>query len=604
MAFKNRYEGLSFPEDFEGSDSESDNDYQIPVFKIVDEGNGDDPYEREELALGFKKSTRVLRTPTKQVEASGPRTMEKRKVRDNESPKEEDSKKPREDLTPSTEEALKIIGEKVKQLVSIAKISGNKELHVAASTIKEMTDHIKSCMDKAKETKRAKNTKQEGTQTMSANAERIEEIKEEIKKGVTDGKAEFFQKNWPSAVFERTELTNENIFKSKDIRTVVSIISLDELNSEIVKQTVERAPQIKEVIVENKMQHSDLYYYQTQSTIIKAGQESETNETGKTFVAFIEPHEDKQKEIDALLKIIDAVSYTKHKGETAFATSGSLQDFLRKTLEFRAQELKTKVKMQFRKEAQKAKTATTETLRKPMPRLNTIFVKGDQKSYADMAKDIKNQVDLKNLGIIPRSIKPTKNGDLKLEFTCKKNSNPGALKQTIEEKTKLQADLVLRKKEVIIKYIEPTASQEEVKKSITEVIGAVENITLYMPEPRRDQAKFAIVSLPKLLAEKLIDRGKIIIGLSRCKIEEKITPPRCFRCQKFGHIGRQCKEATNNLNMCMNCGTKGHRAGECKNQSHCYECKADGHRAGSMKCPKYREIVRSTIKENRSKPAK
>jgi hypothetical protein len=40
--------------------------------------------------------------------------------------------------------------------------------------------------------------------------------------------------------------------------------------------------------------------------------------------------------------------------------------------------------------------------------------------------------------------------------------------------------------------------------------------------------------------------------------------PLCFNCQKYGHIGRECKEADRRLQkMCTNCESEEHKGEEC-----------------------------------------
>jgi len=84
---------------------------------------------------------------------------------------------------------------------------------------------------------------------------------------------------------------------------------------------------------------------------------------------------------------------------------------------------------------------------------------------------------------------------------------------------------------------------------------------------------FNIPSAPKFLK----------IGYIRVPVTTYIPNPlRCFKCQRFGHGSRTCKNDT----RCANCGQVGHNSGDCHEQLKCCNC-AGTHSASSKECPKW-----------------
>nr|GFC74121.1 reverse transcriptase domain-containing protein [Tanacetum cinerariifolium] len=79
------------------------------------------------------------------------------------------------------------------------------------------------------------------------------------------------------------------------------------------------------------------------------------------------------------------------------------------------------------------------------------------------------------------------------------------------------------------------------------------------------------IELKKKMADKYCPRNKMK------KIESPCIP-RCYKCNKIGHLARDCKSLTN-ANVANN--QRGNRAGQ---KATCYECEAQGH--FKRKCPK------------------
>jgi len=70
------------------------------------------------------------------------------------------------------------------------------------------------------------------------------------------------------------------------------------------------------------------------------------------------------------------------------------------------------------------------------------------------------------------------------------------------------------------------------------------------------------------------------IGYMNVRVTPYIpSPMRCFKCQRFGHISKFCK----NKEICSLCAQE-HHEGDCKDPKHCVNCNGD-HSSNSKNCP-------------------
>ena len=77
---------------------------------------------------------------------------------------------------------------------------------------------------------------------------------------------------------------------------------------------------------------------------------------------------------------------------------------------------------------------------------------------------------------------------------------------------------------------------------------------------------------------------ELAIGDQKCTIERQRLNKviRCYECQKFGHIGKNCKEGE----RCVVCA--GHHKSNfgCNLPKKCSNCKGE-HTASDIKCPEF-----------------
>lgn len=220
-----------------------------------------------------------------------------------------------------------------------------------------------------------------------------------------------------------------------------------------------------------------------------------------------------------------------------------------------------------------------------------------KKSYAETMKKLRKQIDIGQVGISTLRTKITKEG-VAFEVTERKR---GAADRLIKEMGKIVGeDSVTRGKgkmvTLIVRDLEDTVEADEIRDGIEKALGQKNLRDLKITEPRTPKngkgSKYAQATIPINLGQALVRQRRIVIGWSMCRIEEMITPPRCYRCQNFGHASHQCQTDEPGKRRCLKCGGEDHLARDCKNDRKCYVCGTEGHRADSMACVQYREAVK------------
>ncbi len=140
---------------------------------------------------------------------------------------------------------------------------------------------------------------------------------------------------------------------------------------------------------------------------------------------------------------------------------------------------------------------------------------------------------------------------------------------------------------VVIKNIEPDVPMQEIEQELA-AHGFKE------PKARRIGKSYLVsVELLKPQAQSLLKEGHINLWYFRHRVEMHSGDAviQCFKCQGFGHIGRNCTKDQ----CCLRCSGK-HHVSECKiTETRCANCGGD-HPAVAQKCPiRQAELERRAI---------
>lgn len=219
-----------------------------------------------------------------------------------------------------------------------------------------------------------------------------------------------------------------------------------------------------------------------------------------------------------------------------------------------------------------------------------IIVKAEGKSYAELLKRLKNNVNIEQAGIDIKRVKRTQKGDLLLEVRDKEKAME--LKESINRNLE-DVSVIQKTNEVTLHItdidgdIEENELKEEIKKNNKD---NGDNIQILALRQMRNGNKAATIKAERKIAEGLLKTGKIRIGWVQCDIRKRIQITRCFRCLGYGHRTGDC-QGEDRSDLCIKCGKKGHVAKDCNNPPYCTTCNKDGHRADQMVCPTFRKLI-------------
>lgn len=77
-----------------------------------------------------------------------------------------------------------------------------------------------------------------------------------------------------------------------------------------------------------------------------------------------------------------------------------------------------------------------------------------------------------------------------------------------------------------------------------------------------DGTQTAIIVLPMIMAGRLIEQGRVRVGLVNCQVKPAEKRTRCNRCLAMGHLSKDCK-GPNREKCCRRCGVEGNFAAVC-----------------------------------------
>ncbi|CAH1188737.1 unnamed protein product [Phyllotreta striolata] len=200
-----------------------------------------------------------------------------------------------------------------------------------------------------------------------------------------------------------------------------------------------------------------------------------------------------------------------------------------------------------------------------------IILKAGGRSYADLLRDVRKNVDVNGLGVNVERVKRTRNGDLLMEIK--------------------KADHAIKKdvKTVHILDIAGDLSKDEIIASLNESVGS-RTVEVTSIRTTGDGNQAAIAKIDRRKAEGIINEGKIKVGISFCRIKEWVSILRCYKCLQYGHRRNECKEE-DSKDRCFKCNKPGHLAKDCGGEDYCATCKEGGHRANQIACPAFRKMV-------------
>ena len=222
-----------------------------------------------------------------------------------------------------------------------------------------------------------------------------------------------------------------------------------------------------------------------------------------------------------------------------------------------------------------------------------MIVAEDGSSYADILRKVKTDPKLCELGENVSKIRRTVKGGLLLQLRSNGEHSEnfrGAIGELLGEKVSVRT--LKERRTIEIKDMDEITEKEDIYAAIRSLpsLGGVVQPDIISLRKAYGGTQTATVCLNADSDNILLKEGKIRIGWVICRVRERITPTKCFRCLQFGHKARQCRSSVDRSRTCLKCGQEGHLAKDCQREPLCMFCRVDRpdsaeHVTGSRKCP-------------------
>ncbi|XP_037931047.1 uncharacterized protein LOC119665865 [Teleopsis dalmanni] len=202
----------------------------------------------------------------------------------------------------------------------------------------------------------------------------------------------------------------------------------------------------------------------------------------------------------------------------------------------------------------------------------------EDRSYTDILKSLKNNVKLEKTEIAIHSIRKTTAGAVLLEIGKggKKAEFCESIKETLKEIATVKD---LRPQATIeIRDLDCLTDEEEV---ITAIRSATQNPTAEMKvhvtkANSREQCR-AFVKMAITDVKSILEKSRIKVGWTICRVKLRADVKRCFKCFGVGHVQANCTGPDRKgQGLCIRCGEKGRKFNECTKPPKCCLCLNEG----------------------------
>ena len=232
-----------------------------------------------------------------------------------------------------------------------------------------------------------------------------------------------------------------------------------------------------------------------------------------------------------------------------------------------------------------------------------IIRREEGRTYADLLKKVKDTINNDNKGANQqiRNLRGTREGDLVITTTAGGDEMVN-LKRLLSGTGELKVRTSRRAKKkdstVYLKGMDAVATKKEVAEAVMRETGEMP-VRVGELRPYYGSCQAVTLTVTPEMAQSLVKKGTIRVGLNLCGASERVVITQCYRCWDYGHIAAACGGKVDRSADCRNCGGEGHARAECKRDKNCPLCKKSGHRAGEGACGFLRRALREARLKNR-----
>lgn len=247
-------------------------------------------------------------------------------------------------------------------------------------------------------------------------------------------------------------------------------------------------------------------------------------------------------------------------------------------------------------------------LKRRVPQGSAVIIarKEETTAYADLIRCARQKVSPSGLGLQPVRTRYTQKGEMIVELRGGSAEAVDTFAAQLQQALGNLADVrrPQRMTTLLVLDVEESATEDEVKAAVggdAKVVGC---------KPMGRGCQMVTVRLSVEGALKILERGRLFIGWSSCRVrslERQSNAPRCFKCLKRGHISKDCRgEALGNC--CYRCGEEGHQLRNCRKDPKCPVCVREGvdanHLLGAQGCLGAAPAATRSKSANRGKGSK
>lgn len=229
---------------------------------------------------------------------------------------------------------------------------------------------------------------------------------------------------------------------------------------------------------------------------------------------------------------------------------------------------------------------------------STVTIKTQGKSFVDVVKKLKAEVNIEQLGVRVKRLQKTEKGDIRLTIEGGQDMATSLQDEVKNKVENVQVDIRRAKTTIVfVLGIDPTITEAEIRQALAREMKVQESeIIMKATRAAKNEEQTMIVEVPSAQAAPLIKGGKLRMAWTVCGIRERVDIMRCFRCLEYGHKTRECNSQVDRSKDCFKCGETGHKGKDCHNSDKCIRCGTEGHRADQIKCPHFKRLVEETRK--------
>lgn len=117
--------------------------------------------------------------------------------------------------------------------------------------------------------------------------------------------------------------------------------------------------------------------------------------------------------------------------------------------------------------------------------------------------------------------------------------------------------------------------------------------------PKNKEFVHWVVECEPEIRKVIINKKKIYVDMTSCRVNDYVAVQRCFKCNFFGHVSKHCKKEEE---TCGHCALLGHNFKSCPsidNPPVCANCKRvdkpSDHKVNYSKCPFYLKALQQSI---------